>query len=84
MIISQISPSLSLLLFAPASDFAGVEAPAARLARRMTQETVALEAGVDRASLVRIERGQQDPHLSTLLRIAAVLAGVRLAVLDDA
>ncbi|MGE9696194.1 MULTISPECIES: helix-turn-helix transcriptional regulator [unclassified Streptomyces] len=50
----------------------------------MTQETVALEAGVDRASLVRIERGQQDPHLSTLLRIAAVLAGVRLAVLDDA
>ncbi|WP_176723549.1 helix-turn-helix transcriptional regulator [Streptomyces sp. TverLS-915] len=50
----------------------------------MTQEAVALEAGVDRASLVRIERGQQDPHLSTLLRIAAVLDGVRLAVLDDA
>ncbi|MGX9921805.1 helix-turn-helix transcriptional regulator [Streptomyces sp. NPDC002248] len=57
---------------------------AARRARRMTQEAVALEAGVDRASLVRIERGQQDPHLSTLLRIAAVLDGVRLAVLDDA
>ncbi|NJA56643.1 helix-turn-helix transcriptional regulator [Streptomyces sp. NEAU-H3] len=50
----------------------------------MTQEAVALEAGVDRASLVRIERGQQDPHFSTLLRIAVVLDGVRLAVLDDA
>ncbi|MFJ4434625.1 helix-turn-helix domain-containing protein [Streptomyces sp. NPDC088923] len=42
-----------------------------------------MEAGVDRASLVRIEQGQQDPHLSTLLRIAAVLDGVRLVVLDD-
>ncbi|WP_433339910.1 helix-turn-helix transcriptional regulator [Streptomyces sp. CA-253872] len=49
----------------------------------MTQETVALEVGVDRASLVRIEPGRQDPDLSTLLHIAAVLDGVRLVVLDD-
>lgn len=41
----------------------------ARRAAGLTQEEVALRSGLDRPSLVRIERGQQDPRLSTLIRI---------------
>ncbi|MGW4388187.1 helix-turn-helix transcriptional regulator [Streptomyces sp. NPDC004685] len=51
----------------------GSRIKAARLAARMTQETVALEAGIDRPSVVRIEAGQQSPTVDTLIRIAAVL-----------
>ncbi|WP_306323730.1 MULTISPECIES: helix-turn-helix transcriptional regulator [unclassified Streptomyces] len=46
---------------------------AARLSVRMTQEALALEAGIDRPSVVRIEAGQQSPTLDTLIRIADAL-----------
>ncbi len=39
----------------------------------MTQEALALEAGIDRPSVVRIEAGQQSPTLDTLIRIADAL-----------
>lgn len=51
----------------------------ARLAAGLTQEQVALATGIDRPSVVRIERGQQDAKLSTLLRLCDAL-GVRLVV----
>ncbi|MFF9894995.1 helix-turn-helix domain-containing protein [Streptomyces longispororuber] len=51
---------------------------AARLHANLTQERVALEAGLDRPSVVRIERGQQTPTLDTLFRIADAI-GVPLA-----
>lgn len=46
---------------------------AVRIAARMTQESVALAAEIDRPSIVRIEAGQQSPTVDTLIRIAAVL-----------
>jgi transcriptional regulator with XRE-family HTH domain len=46
---------------------------AARLHASRTQEQVALQSGVDRASVVRIEQGQQSPTLDTLIRIAAAI-----------
>jgi transcriptional regulator with XRE-family HTH domain len=39
----------------------------------MTQEQIALGAGLDRPSLVNIESGKQSPMLDTLIRIAAAL-----------
>jgi transcriptional regulator with XRE-family HTH domain len=51
----------------------GEQIRAVRLSARMTQETVALEAGLDRPSVVRIEAGQQSPTADTLIRIAHVL-----------
>lgn len=39
----------------------------------MTQETVALNAGLDRPSLVKIEAGKQSPSADTLFRIAEAL-----------
>ncbi|MFF8458504.1 helix-turn-helix transcriptional regulator [Streptomyces albidoflavus] len=53
----------------------------ARLAAGLTQEQVALATGIDRPSVVRIERGQQDARLSTLLRLCDAL-GVRLVVVS--
>jgi DNA-binding XRE family transcriptional regulator len=46
---------------------------ALRLDAGMTQETVALNAGLDRPSLVNIEAGKQAPSVDTLIRIAAAL-----------
>jgi transcriptional regulator with XRE-family HTH domain len=43
---------------------------AARHQASLTQEAVALRAGVDRASYNRIEQGHQSPLLDTLIRIA--------------
>ena len=51
----------------------GEQIRAVRLSAQMTQETVALEAGLDRPSVVRIEAGQQSPTADTLIRIAHVL-----------
>lgn len=39
----------------------------------MTQETVALQTGIDRPSINRIEQGHQSPTLDTLIRIADAL-----------
>ncbi|MFE7072733.1 helix-turn-helix domain-containing protein [Streptomyces sp. NPDC057620] len=50
----------------------------ARLYANLTQEKVALDTGIDRPSIVRIEQGQQSPTLDTLIRIAAAI-GVPLA-----
>ncbi|MFJ4712736.1 helix-turn-helix domain-containing protein [Streptomyces sp. NPDC088785] len=46
---------------------------AVRQDQQRTQEAVALVAGIDRPSLVRIEAGQQSPSLDTLIRLAAAL-----------
>lgn len=46
---------------------------AARLHANLTQEAVALAAGTDRPSVVRIEQGQQSPTLDTLIRLAAAI-----------
>ncbi|MFE5658393.1 helix-turn-helix domain-containing protein [Streptomyces sp. NPDC056517] len=45
----------------------------ARRARRLSQEAVALAAGIERPTLVRIEAGQAAARIDTLIRIAAVL-----------
>ncbi|MFF5451899.1 helix-turn-helix domain-containing protein [Streptomyces sp. NPDC012950] len=52
----------------------------ARRAAGLTQEQVALAAGIERPTYVRIERGQASARVDTLIRIAAVL-GVDLSVL---
>ncbi|MER5601533.1 helix-turn-helix transcriptional regulator [Streptomyces sp. NPDC002265] len=51
---------------------------AVRLDVNLTQEEVMLRSGIDRASVVRIEQGQQAPTLDTLIKLAAAL-GVPLA-----
>lgn len=51
-----------------------------RTARReagLTQEQLAERAGIDRAAVSEIERGQRDARLSTLLRIESAI-GARL------
>jgi transcriptional regulator with XRE-family HTH domain len=44
-----------------------------RRRRGMTQATLADKAGVSRAYLSRLEIGQHDPPLSTILRLAKAL-----------
>lgn len=46
---------------------------AARKALGMTQEALALETGVDRSFVGQIERGEANPSLRTLCRLAAAL-----------
>jgi transcriptional regulator with XRE-family HTH domain len=50
----------------------------ARLARGLTQEAVTNRIGMDRATYVRIERGQASPLLDTLILIADAI-GIPLA-----
>lgn len=53
-----------------------------RTARRMTQEEIALEAGVDRTFLTRVENGKMSPSLDSILAIASAL-GVTLTQLSQ-
>ena len=44
-----------------------------REGRRMSQETLARRAGLSRTYVTRLELGQQDPSLSTLVALAKAL-----------
>ena len=44
-----------------------------RLAARMSQEQLGLEAGIDRTYISGIERGVRNPSLDLIVRIAAQL-----------
>jgi transcriptional regulator with XRE-family HTH domain len=44
-----------------------------RIAQTMTQEQLARKAGISPAALVRIERNQSDPHVSTIRKVADAL-----------
>lgn len=44
-----------------------------RIAQTMTQEQLAEKAGISAAALVRIERNQADPHVSTIRKLADAL-----------
>lgn len=51
-----------------------------RVAKGLSQERLALEAGIDRAYVGRVERGKENVTVSTLEAAAKVL-GVRVSVL---
>jgi transcriptional regulator with XRE-family HTH domain len=44
-----------------------------RIVQTMTQEQLAYKAGISPAALVRIERNQSDPHVSTIRKLADAL-----------
>ena len=44
-----------------------------RVKRDLSQEALAVDAGVDRSYVGRIERGEQNPTVDTLLKIARAL-----------
>lgn len=44
-----------------------------RIARHLTQESLAKRAGISREYLARLEGGRQDPSLSTLRVLAKAL-----------
>jgi transcriptional regulator with XRE-family HTH domain len=44
-----------------------------RLKAKLSQEALALSAGIDRTYVSLLERGQRQPTLTTLFRLAAVL-----------
>lgn len=60
----------------------GEQIRAVRKSRGLTQEEVALAIGLDRAQLVRIERAQADPRLSTLIRLGQLLR-FQVVLLDE-
>ncbi|MEU2233180.1 helix-turn-helix domain-containing protein [Streptomyces vietnamensis] len=51
----------------------GLRVRDARLYADLTQEQLAERAGIDRSTLQRIERGQNDVKFSHLLRVARAL-----------
>jgi transcriptional regulator with XRE-family HTH domain len=51
----------------------GARIRAAREHANLTQEALAIGAGTDRSSVVRIEGGQQSPTADTLVRLARVI-----------
>ena len=55
-----------------------------RKERRMTQERLALEAGVDLRYLGGVERGEHSPTVGLLGRLAVVLGVHPSALLNDA
>lgn len=44
-----------------------------RIERKITQENLALEAGLNRAYVGYIERGERNPSVRTLAKIAKIL-----------
>ncbi|HET7445324.1 MAG TPA: helix-turn-helix transcriptional regulator [Solirubrobacterales bacterium] len=55
---------------------------AVRDEKELTQEQVAQRSGVQAGEISRIERGQRDPQVSTLLKLAKAL-GVKPGQLLD-
>lgn len=53
-----------------------------RVARKLTQEQLALEAGLDLTYIGGIERGRRNPTVKVLGQIAAVLGTDPLALLQ--
>lgn len=51
----------------------GLRVRDARLYANLTQEQLSERAGIDRSTLQRIERGQNDAKISHLLRVARAL-----------
>src|SRR3546814_13360751 len=51
----------------------GAVSRAARTARGISQEALALRAGVERSHLGKIERGEHQPNLGLVLKIAVTL-----------
>jgi len=54
-----------------------------RLARGVSQERLALEAGVDRTYVSRLERGRENPTVDVLDRLALVLGAPLAAVFAE-
>jgi transcriptional regulator with XRE-family HTH domain len=53
-----------------------------RVSRGLTQEALAMRAGISRAYLARLEMGRHDPHLSRLRKLAKALS-VKVSELVD-
>jgi transcriptional regulator with XRE-family HTH domain len=51
----------------------GVQLQRLRTSRDLTQEQLAVKAGLSRIYMAKLEQGQHDPALSTLVRLAKVL-----------
>ena len=47
-----------------------------RVARALSQEALAVDAGIDRSFVGRIERGIENPTVETLDRLAAALGAI--------
>jgi transcriptional regulator with XRE-family HTH domain len=54
-----------------------------RIAQTMTQVDLAKRAGISPAALVRIERNESDPHVSTIRKLAEALEVEPRELLDD-
>lgn len=55
---------------------------AARAAARLTQEQVSERSGVHPTEVSRIERGERDPRVSTVIRLARALGKPPSELLD--
>jgi len=55
----------------------------ARVTKRLSQEDVAAAAGTSRPAVARLEAGQQDVRISTLMSIASAL-GLRVSITSEA
>lgn len=66
---------------APGSRF-GANLRTARKAARLSQETLAYEAEVDRAAISVYERGRREPNLRTVLKLARALRLSPIVLLD--
>jgi transcriptional regulator with XRE-family HTH domain len=54
-----------------------------RYRQTMTQEQLARKAGISAAALVRIEKNQADPHVSTIRKLSDALGVEPRALLED-
>jgi transcriptional regulator with XRE-family HTH domain len=62
----------------------GVAIRRARLERGLSQEHLALQAEVDRSYLGRVERGDNNVAILTLIKIAGVLGHSASSLMSDA
>ena len=68
----------------PALAAFGSTVRAARIAAAMSQEELALRSGIDRSYLGAIERGDQNPGLLHLVRIAEAIGSTVHELMKDA
>jgi transcriptional regulator with XRE-family HTH domain len=61
----------------------GANVRRARIAAGLTQEGLSQRSGLALSEISRLENGQRDPRLSTIIRLAAGLALPAAALLDQ-
>jgi transcriptional regulator with XRE-family HTH domain len=80
--VARIPAKAQAQLMEPLEQF-GMNLKVLRVKRKLSQEALAAEAGIDRSYVGDLERGERNPSLLLLLRLCRALSCTLLELAED-